>query len=77
MNLKRRALIFVTFFLSCLAIALLGASLGTKAWISASCHRDVDTVPNHSNGTVTFGLFEYQVTTVCVAVLTFHSFSPS
>lgn len=60
MNLKRRALIFVTFFLSCLAIALLGASLGTKAWISASCHRDVDTVPNHSNGTVTFGLFEYQ-----------------
>ena len=30
MNLKKRSLIFVTFFLSCLAIALLGASLGTK-----------------------------------------------
>ena len=33
MNLKKRSLIFVTFFLSCLAIALLGASLGTKVGI--------------------------------------------
>jgi len=39
MNLKRRSLIFVTFFLSCLGIALLGASLGTKAWVTASCKR--------------------------------------
>ena len=30
MNLKKRSLIFVTFFTSCLAIALMGASLGTK-----------------------------------------------
>lgn len=58
MNLKRRSLIFVTFFLSCLAIALLGASLGTKSWVTASCQRTINT--DKSNGTVNFGLFEYQ-----------------
>jgi len=58
MNLKKRSLIFVTFFLSCLAIALLGASLGTKSWVRASCQRTINT--EKSNGSVTFGLFEYQ-----------------
>jgi len=58
MNLKKRSLIFVTFFTSCLAIALLGASMGTKSWVTATCQRTINT--EKSNGSVTFGLFEYQ-----------------
>jgi len=58
MNFKKRSLIFVTFFGSCLAIALLAASLGTKHWVSANCKRTEN--PEKSNGTVHFGLFYYQ-----------------
>jgi hypothetical protein len=58
MNLKKRSLIFVTFFCSCLAISLLGASLGTKSWVTATCQRTINT--DKSNGSVHFGLFEYQ-----------------
>ena len=55
---KRRALIFVTFFGSCLALSLLAASLGTNHWITASCKRTENA--EKSNGTVNFGLFEYE-----------------
>jgi len=55
---KRRALIFVTFFGSCLALSLLAASLATNHWITASCKRTENA--EKSNGTVNFGLFEYE-----------------
>jgi len=58
MYLKKRSLIFVTFFCSCLAIGLLGSSLGTKSWVSATCQRTINT--DKSNGSVHFGLFQYQ-----------------
>ena len=57
-NFKRRALIFVTFFGSCLAISLLSAALGTKHWITAHCKRTENA--EKSNGTVNFGLFVYE-----------------
>jgi len=56
MNFKKRSLIFVTFFSSCLAISLLGAALGTEHWLEASCVRQGD-FSDKSNGTVNFGLF--------------------
>ncbi len=40
MNFKRRSLLFVTFFVSCVAIALLGTALGTPYWVTATCHRE-------------------------------------
>ena len=57
-NFKRRALIFVTFFGSCLAISLLSAALGTNHWITAQCKRTENT--DKSNGTVNMGLFVYE-----------------
>ena len=57
-NFKRRALIFVTFFGSCLALSLLAASLGTNHWVTAACKRTENA--EKSNGTVNFGLFEYE-----------------
>jgi len=57
-NFKRRGLIFVTFFGSCLAISLLAAALGTKYWVTAQCKRTENS--EKSNGTVNFGLFEYE-----------------
>jgi len=57
-NFKRRALIFVTFFGSCLALSLLAASLGTNHWVTASCKRTENA--EKSNGTVNMGLFQYE-----------------
>jgi len=57
MNFKKRSLIFVTFFVSCLSIALLAAGLGTQHWVEAQCRRDGN-FSDKSNGTVNFGLFE-------------------
>lgn len=48
----------MTFFGSCLALSLLAASLGTNHWITASCKRTENA--EKSNGTVNFGLFEYE-----------------
>lgn len=56
MNLFKKGMIFVTFFASCLAIALLVASLGTKQWINARARRTSN--PQESDGRVHFGLFE-------------------
>jgi len=58
-NFKRRALIFVTFFGSCLAISLLTASLNTNYWTTAECKRTTDN-KEKSNGTVNMGLFFYE-----------------
>jgi len=58
-NFKRRALIFVTFFGSCLAISLLTASLNTNYWITAECKRTTEN-KEKSNGTVNMGLFFYE-----------------
>ena len=57
MNFKRRSLLFVTFFVSCLAICLLGTALGTPYWVTATCHRAGE-FREKSNGTVNFGLFQ-------------------
>ncbi|GLV44405.1 uncharacterized protein CBL_10209 [Carabus blaptoides fortunei] len=56
MNMFRKGMIFVTFFTSCLAIALLVASLGTKQWVNARARRTSN--PQESDGRVHFGLFE-------------------
>ena len=57
MNFKKRSLIFVTFFVSCFCISLLGAALGTEHWVEAGCRREGD-YSEKSNGTVNFGLFQ-------------------
>jgi hypothetical protein len=53
MNFKRRSLLFVTFFVSCVAIALLGTALGTPYWVTATCHREGEfrdrVLPSHQN----------------------------
>ena len=57
MNFKKRSFIFVTFFVSCLAIALLAAALGTQHWVQAECVREGE-FKNNSKGLINFGLFE-------------------
>ena len=57
MNFKKRSLIFVTFFVSCFCISLLGAALGTEHWVEAGCRRE-GAFSEKSNGTVNFGLFQ-------------------
>ncbi|KAK7792200.1 hypothetical protein R5R35_005153 [Gryllus longicercus] len=56
MTMFKRGMIFVTFFLSCLIIALLVAALGTKYWIVARARRISN--PEESDGRINFGLFE-------------------
>lgn len=55
MNLFKKGMIFSTFFLSCLSIALLVASLGTTQWLTAYAKRTSN--PHESDGRVNFGLF--------------------
>jgi len=57
MNFKKRSFIFVTFFVSCLAISLLAAALGTEHWVSAECVREGE-FKDKSSGTINFGLFK-------------------
>ncbi|KAJ3643083.1 hypothetical protein Zmor_025819 [Zophobas morio] len=56
MNLFKRGMIFVTFFGSCIAMALLVASLGTKQWANAKAKRQKN--PHESDGRISFGLFD-------------------
>lgn len=56
MNLFKKGMIFATFFLSCLSIALLVASLGTQFWVVARARRTSN--PHESDGRVNFGLFQ-------------------
>lgn len=56
MSLFKRGMIFATFFGSCLALALLVTSLGTKHWVSARARRTIN--PIESDGKVYYGLFE-------------------
>ena len=49
-------MIFVTFFGSCIAMALLVASLGTKQWANAKAKRQKN--PHESDGRISFGLFD-------------------
>ncbi|XP_066994832.1 clarin-3 [Anabrus simplex] len=56
MNLFKRGMIFVTFFGSCLTIALIVAAMGTKFWIVARARRLSN--PEESNGKINFGLFK-------------------
>ncbi|XP_044743083.1 clarin-3-like [Chrysoperla carnea] len=55
MNLFKRGMIFVTFFGSCFAIALLLASLGTRQWLVA---RAKSSKNPDSDGRVQLGLFD-------------------
>lgn len=53
-NLKTRGLVFVTFFGSCIIIALLVAALTTESWVQAQArHRKVA----EGEGRIKFGLF--------------------
>nr|CAH7733423.1 unnamed protein product [Callosobruchus chinensis] len=52
----RRLMIFVTFFISCAAMALLVAALGTRHWADARAKRAKN--PAESDGRIHFGLFE-------------------
>jgi len=55
MNLKERSIIFFTFLVTCLALALLSGGMGTQYWVVS---RAVRTANNKSEGFVHFGLFE-------------------
>lgn len=55
-SIFKRGMIFVTFFGSCFAIALLVASLGTKHWVNAAAKRTSN--PEESDGRIHFGLFD-------------------
>ncbi|KAJ8920071.1 hypothetical protein NQ315_011725 [Exocentrus adspersus] len=56
MNLFKRSMIFATFFVACIAMALLVASLGTKHWVNAKAKRAKN--PLESDGRIHFGLFD-------------------
>ncbi|KAL3269585.1 hypothetical protein HHI36_008649 [Cryptolaemus montrouzieri] len=56
MSLMNRGMIFITFFGSCLAMALTIVSLGTKFWITARAKRISN--PLESDGIINFGLFD-------------------
>lgn len=56
MHMFRRGMIFLTFFGSCIAMALLVASLGTKQWVNAKAKRVKN--PHESDGRIHFGLFD-------------------
>jgi len=55
MSFFKKSMIFVTFFGSCAAVALLVASLGTRKWANAAAKRTLN--PHESNGRISFGLF--------------------
>lgn len=52
----KRGMIFITFFGSCLAMALTIVSLGTKFWITSRAKRTSN--PLESDGIINFGLFD-------------------
>ncbi|KAK9890719.1 hypothetical protein WA026_012067 [Henosepilachna vigintioctopunctata] len=56
MSLMKRGMIFITFFGSCLSMALTIVSLGTKYWITARAKRTSN--PLESDGIINFGLFD-------------------
>ncbi|KAL1498320.1 hypothetical protein ABEB36_009136 [Hypothenemus hampei] len=55
-NFVKKGLIFLTFFISCAAAALLLAALGTKHWTEATAKRSKN--PLESDGRIHFGLFD-------------------
>ena len=55
MSLRQRSVIFCTFLLACLGLALLAGGLGTRYWIVAQAERESN---NKSTGFIHFGLFE-------------------
>ena len=54
-SLRQRSVIFCTFLLACLGLALLAGGLGTRYWIVAQAERESN---NKSAGFIHFGLFE-------------------
>lgn len=55
MNVFKRGMVFVTFFVACISMALLVASLGTKHWVNAKAKRMKN--PLESDGKIHFGIF--------------------
>lgn len=49
-----RVVVFVTFLVSCAAIALLAGSLGSQHWVVSTAHRQSN---EKSEGRINFGLF--------------------
>jgi len=54
-SLRQRSVIFCTFLLACLGLALLAGGLGTRYWIVAQAERESN---NKSTGFIHFGLLE-------------------
>ena len=54
-SLRQRSVIFCTFLLACLGLALLAGGLGTRYWIVAQAEREAN---NKSAGFIHFGLFQ-------------------
>lgn len=54
MSIKTRGLVFATFFVNCIVVGLLIASLVTEHWIEAEAKNQN---MNNATGTVHFGLF--------------------
>jgi len=54
-SLRQRSVIFCTFLLACLGLALLAGSLGTRYWIVAQAEIESN---NKSTGFIHFGLFK-------------------
>lgn len=55
MNYFKKGMVFVTFFVACISLALLVASLGTKHWVNAKAKRMKN--PMESDGRIHFGIF--------------------
>lgn len=56
MSIKSRGLVFATFFVNCIVVGLLIASLITEHWIEADAKYKILDMAN-ATGTVHFGLF--------------------
>ncbi|XP_057654909.1 uncharacterized protein LOC130893118 [Diorhabda carinulata] len=56
MSYFKKGMIFITFFVACISMALLVAGLGTKHWVNARAKRIRN--PLESDGKIHFGLFD-------------------
>lgn len=57
MEVWKRGLIFVTFFLCCLGVALLTGAMGTKYWLESEPVRELHLNATSPTGYIHFGLF--------------------
>ena len=60
MNLQERTIIFITFLIACLGLALTAGAIGTKYWVVSNPIRlhSNGSADTKSNGYIHLGLFE-------------------